>query len=90
MAQVLDRIAKEQTILQEAGYTNVENLGVNKNGKREWRFLHPECNTVSTMVFGNIQAGLKRDPYNPPCSHCGSKRRTNNATKAITKHGSTT
>jgi len=74
---VQDRIAHEQNILQEAGYTNVENLGINKNKKREWSFTHIECGKSSTMVFGNIQAGLKKDPVNVPCSYCGAKRRMN-------------
>jgi hypothetical protein len=88
MPQVLDRIAKEKTLLEGAGYTQVENLGVNKNGKREWSFVHSACGTSSRMVFGNIQSGLKKDPTNPPCSFCGSKRRTANATKSNTKYGS--
>ena len=78
----LSTVEKQKLYLESLGYINVGNPQVNKLGKRAWTFTHAECGTEQSMVYGNITAGVKKDPNNLPCSCCGGKRRTVAATQA--------
>jgi hypothetical protein len=46
-----------------------------------FKFVHPICETVQVWSATNLQKRLKEDPNTAPCSHCGSKRRTAEATR---------
>lgn len=66
--------------LEDLGHVNVE-LGGFKTTKYAVSFFHPVCGTQQTWQASNITKVLKNDPNTAPCSLCGPKRRTTNATK---------
>ena len=73
-----DRI---KVALEALGHENVVFDGFNKYGKVGVSFLHPICGTQQTWAGGNITKQLAANPTIAPCSHCGSKRRTAEATR---------
>lgn len=68
--------------LELLGHTDVKFVGINKQGKVAVSFLHPVCGTEQIWQASNITKRLVADPNTAPCSKCGGKRRTAEATKA--------
>ena len=80
---------KDRAILEGLGYRNISVVGLNKNGKREWKFTH-DCGTEQVWVFRNVAKRLQEDPASIPCSSCGGKRRMAKAMAAyVAKYGIT-
>jgi len=75
-----ERLAEEEQEMLEGLYINVTGPVVDKYKHRTWTFVHPECGTKQTWVYGNILKRLKEDPKSVPCSYCGGRRRSKNAT----------
>jgi excinuclease UvrABC ATPase subunit len=83
-------LAAEERKLLEQIYTNVTGPEIDKNRHRTWSFVHRECGTKQTWVYGNITKRLQEDPDIIPCSSCGGKRRAANATAGfVAKYGIT-
>ncbi len=75
----LETRAKEEALIESLGYTDIKNVGISKNNKPQWTFVHPDCGTEQTWVFGNLLKRIKADPDYIPCSKCGGKRRAQKA-----------
>jgi hypothetical protein len=72
---------KIKKALEDLGHTEVTFGGILNSGKISVSFLHPVCGTQQTWQASNITKVLKADPNTAPCSHCGAKRRTAEATR---------
>lgn len=72
---------KIKKALEDLGHTDVTLNGFNKSGQMSFRFFHSVCGTEQVWSSTNLQKRLKEDPNTAPCSHCGSKRRTVEATR---------
>jgi hypothetical protein len=71
-----------KALLEGLGHADITFPGLDKNGKVQVSFTHTECGTAQTWQLSNITKRLKADETIAPCSHCGARRRTANATLA--------
>lgn len=86
MSTQFDKARNEaKTLMEAVGLTNVVFPGVDKFGKVQVMFTHVQCGTEQTWQLGNVKKRLKLNPTTAPCSCCGAKRRTANATIASAK-----
>jgi len=69
-----------KALMEAVGLTDISFPGIDKFGKALVTFTHTECGTTQTWQLGNVKKRLKADANTAPCSHCGAKRRTMNAT----------
>jgi hypothetical protein len=81
IAQYSESRQRTKSLLEKFDYADVTDAERTHYGRIQLRFTHIACETTQVWTLTNLEKVLKKDPNTAPCSHCGSKRRTAEATR---------